>query len=52
MRKHLGLLSLWFLVVHIIMSLILIDPAYYSKFYMDAEGTSKLNVVGETSLFF
>jgi len=52
MRKHLGLLSLWFLVVHIIMSLLLFNPGYYSKFFITKDGTSKLNVIGETSFFF
>jgi hypothetical protein len=53
MRKHLGLLSLWFLGVHIIMSLLLFNPAYYGKFFIDASANaSKLNAKGENSFFF
>lgn len=53
MRKHLGLLSLWFLMVHILMSLLLFSPAYYGKFFLHPkEGSSKLNSIGENSLFF
>lgn len=53
MRKHLGLLSLWFLFVHVLMSMILLSPKYYGKFFLDpASGNSKLNSIGESSLFF
>jgi len=52
-RKNLGILSLWFLGVHIIMSLLLMNPAYYGKFYVDPTANhSKMNVTGETSFFF
>jgi hypothetical protein len=56
LRKHLGLLSLWFLVLHIIMSLLLMNEKYYGKFFSDPkheEGpTSKMNGIGEHSFFF
>jgi len=53
LRKHLGLISLWFLGLHILMSMLLFSPAYYDKFYIDPTApTSKLNVIGETSFFF
>ena len=53
LRKHLGLVSLWFLGLHILMSTILFNPAYYGKFYIDPTApTSKMNVIGETSFFF
>jgi hypothetical protein len=52
-RKHLGLLSLWFLGVHIIMSLLIFNPGYYGKFFIDASAnTSKLNAKGENTFFF
>jgi hypothetical protein len=42
-RKHLGLLSLWFLSIHITISL-LFNLAYYGKFFIDASANmSKLN---------
>jgi hypothetical protein len=52
-RKHLGLLSLWFLSIHIVISLLLFNPAYYGKFFIDeSANTSKLNAKGENSFFF
>jgi hypothetical protein len=52
-RKHLGLLSLWFLSIHIVIGLLLFNPAYYGKFFIDASAnTSKLNAKGENSFFF
>lgn len=51
-RKHLGLLSLWFLMVHILMSLLIFNPGYYSKFFIEKSGKSKLNAIGEASFFF
>jgi hypothetical protein len=40
-------------MIHIIMSLILFSPAYYGKFFLDPnEATSKMNSIGENSLFF
>lgn len=51
-RKHLGVVSLWFLVLHILMSLLLFNPGYYSKFFITKDGTSKLNLIGEFSFVF
>jgi hypothetical protein len=52
-RKALGLLALWFLVIHIIMSLLLFNQKYYGKFFIDPKASSsKLNAVGEFSFFF
>ncbi|CAM9867004.1 unnamed protein product, partial [Heterosigma akashiwo] len=52
-RKHVGLVSLFFLWVHIFMSLVLFNPAYYGKFFDDPTALpTKLNVIGETSFFF
>ncbi|KAL9189520.1 hypothetical protein ACHAXT_009195 [Thalassiosira profunda] len=33
LRKHLGLLSLYFLAVHVVMSLLIFNEHYYGKFY-------------------
>ncbi|CAB9522593.1 Metalloreductase STEAP4 [Seminavis robusta] len=53
LRKELGILSLWFLGLHILMSMILFNPAYYGKFFIDpTANTSKMNVIGETSFLF
>ena len=52
MRKHLGLVALWFLLLHIFMSMLLFNPGYYSKFFIEKEGTSKMNSIGENSFFF
>jgi hypothetical protein len=35
MRKHLGLISLWFLSVHIFMSSLMFSSAYYGRFFVD-----------------
>ncbi|CAB9526512.1 Metalloreductase STEAP4 [Seminavis robusta] len=52
-RKHVGILSLWFLFIHILMSLLLLNPAYYGKFYLHPKAnTSKMNSIGEASFFF
>lgn len=51
-RKYLGLVSLWFLAIHIIMSMILFNPGYYGKFFLSKDGTSKLNSIGENSFLF
>jgi len=53
LRKHVGVLSLWFLICHIIMSLLLMNEKYYGKFFEDPKANaSKMNVIGETSFFF
>ena len=52
-RKELGLISLWFLVIHILMSVMLFNPQYYGKFFIDpTDGGSKLNAIGESSFLF
>lgn len=52
-RKQLGILSLWLLFVHTMMSLLIFNEKYYGKFFIDpSAGTSKLNSVGETSFLF
>jgi len=52
LRKHLGLLSLWFLILHIIMSLLLMNEKYYGKFFTDPKAnSSKMNAIGEASFF-
>jgi hypothetical protein len=56
LRKPLGLLSLWFLLVHIFMSLLLFGPAYYGKFFLDDPTSSskptKLTALAENSMLF
>lgn len=53
-RKHIGIVSLWFLLLHVLMSMAILSPAYYSKFYEMNEYTpyAKMNAVGEFSLCF
>jgi len=52
-RKALGLLALWFLGLHIIMSLLLFNQKYYGKFFEDPKAySSKLSEMGEASFFF
>ena len=53
-RKPLGLISLWLLCIHIIMSLLIFNPKYYGKFFIDPSNgaSSKLNKKGEFSFFF
>lgn len=49
-RKHVGLLSLWFLVMHIIGSCMFFNQAYLKKFFVDPKAySSKLNWMGEVS---
>lgn len=53
LRKQLGLLSLWFLLVHVIMSLLLFSPAYYGKFFISPKAAAtKMNSIGENSMLF
>ena len=53
LRKPLGIISLWLLGIHIIMSLLLFNQKYYGKFFIDpAAAASKLNPKGEMSFFF
>jgi hypothetical protein len=52
-RKPFGLLALWFLGIHIIMSLLIFNQKYYGKFFIDkTANSSKLNAIGEFSFFF
>ena len=52
-RKPLGVISLWLLGIHITMSMLLFNPKYYGKFFIDPEASSsKLNRIGEASFFF
>jgi hypothetical protein len=48
MRKHLGLVSLWFLVLHIFMSCLIFGPNYYSAYFIDPkDALSKMSLNGE-----
>ncbi|MBI2012051.1 ferric reductase-like transmembrane domain-containing protein [Candidatus Daviesbacteria bacterium] len=49
LRKHLGVIGFAIAALHVVMSLVLLNPAYYSKLY--AEG-GKLNLNGEASILF
>ena len=51
-RKHLGLLSFYFVSVHVIISLLLFNPSYYGKFFLNGGDGGKLNWKGEASFFF
>ena len=49
-RKHVGILSLWMLGMHIIGSCIFFNPAYLKKFFVDPKAySSKMNWMGEVS---
>jgi Ferric reductase like transmembrane component len=49
-RKHVGLLSLWMLLIHIIGSCIFFNEAYLKKFFEEPTAySSKLNWMGELS---
>ena len=53
MRKHLGLLSLWFLVVHLLMSTLMFSIAYYDRFFEDKnDPKSRMSANGESSFMF
>lgn len=53
MRKHLGLLSLWFLSVHIFMSTLMFSIAYYDRFFEDKnDPKSRMTSNGESSFMF
>lgn len=52
-RKQLGLVSLWFLTVHIVMSCLLFSIAYYDRFFEDKDDPkSKMTANGESSFMF
>lgn len=49
LRKHLGVIGFALASLHAIMSLALLNPAYYSKFYVEG---GKFNLTGESSMLF
>lgn len=51
-RKHLGILSLFFTVWHALMSMLLLNASYFSDFFLDKTVPSKMSWRGELSLFF
>jgi Predicted dinucleotide-binding enzymes len=51
-RKHLGILSLFFTVWHSLMSMLLLNASYFSDFFLDKTKPSKMSWRGELSLFF
>jgi hypothetical protein len=53
LRKHLGLISLWVLSVHIFMSCILFSSAYYGRFFENPKDPlSRMSANGESSFMF
>jgi len=51
-RKHLGLLGLYFLFVHAVMSLINFGPGNYYWFAYDSTDSLSMNLTGEVSMMF
>lgn len=51
-RKHLGILSLFFTSWHALMSMLLLNASYFSDFFLDKSAPSKMSWRGELSLFF
>eukprot|EP00563_Minutocellus_polymorphus_P019629 CAMPEP_0197715748 /NCGR_PEP_ID=MMETSP1434-20131217/859_1 /TAXON_ID=265543 /ORGANISM="Minutocellus polymorphus, Strain CCMP3303" /LENGTH=429 /DNA_ID=CAMNT_0043299963 /DNA_START=33 /DNA_END=1322 /DNA_ORIENTATION=- len=52
-RKQLGVLSLYYLTVHVLMSLLIFNPSYYGKFFSDPSAkSSKFTTKAEISFFF
>eukprot|EP01083_Nonionella_stella_P086647 240861_1 len=52
-RKHLGLVSLWFLAVHIVMSCLMFGIGYYDRFFTDPDDPkSRMTANGESSFMF
>lgn len=49
LRKHLGVSGFGLAALHAIMSLVLLNPANYSRFYTES---GKFNLVGESSMLF
>lgn len=49
LRKHLGVLGFGLAALHAVMSLILLRPAYYPRFFAES---GQLNFIGETSMLF
>ncbi len=49
LRKHLGVIGFGMAALHAIMSLVLLNPANYSRFYLES---GKFNLIGEISMLF
>ena len=49
LRKHLGVIGFGMASLHAIMSLVLLNPANYSRFYVQG---GKFNLIGESSMLF
>ncbi len=49
LRKPLGLIGFGLAATHALMSLILLSPSYYAKFFLEG---GKLNLMGESSMLF
>lgn len=49
LRKHLGVIGFGMAALHAIISMVLLNPAYYGKFYA---ASGKFNLIGESSLLF
>src|SRR3989344_4800478 len=49
LRKHLGVIGFGVAALHAIMSLVLLNPAYYGRFYVEG---GKFNLIGESSMLF
>ena len=49
LRKHLGVIGFGLAALHAIMSLVLLNPANYSRFYVES---GKFNLIGESSMMF
>lgn len=51
-RKHVGLMGLYFVFLHAIFSLLELGPAHYYWFAFDSTDSQKMNLIGELSLMF
>ena len=49
LRKHLGVIGFGVAALHAVMSLVLLNPSYYPRFYLEG---GKLNLVGESAMLF
>ena len=49
LRKHLGVIGFGLAALHAIMSLVLLNPANYPRFYVES---GKFNLIGESSMLF
>lgn len=53
LRKPIGIISLWFLAVHIFMSCLMFGPNYYGRFFVDPKDPlSRMTGAGESSFMF